>query len=76
MDTFANHFVLPNPKLISLDLKHCYHLLTYRDYVMAEIHDILQNKILRNQLIMAASVMEFTSTTQKNELFEKILLQN
>ena len=33
---------------------------------MSEIHDILQNKILRNQLIMAASVMEFPSTTLKN----------
>ena len=26
---------------------------------MSEIHDLLQNKILRNQLMMAASVMEF-----------------
>ena len=34
---------------------------------MSEIHDLLQNKILRNQIIMAASVMDFTPTTQKNE---------
>ena len=70
-------FCPPQPKIsISSDLKHCYHLLTYPDCVMSEIHDILQNKILRNQLIMAASVMEFPSTTLKNVPFEKILLQN
>ena len=38
---------------------------------MSEIHDILQNKILRNQLIMAASVMEFPSTTLKDVPVEK-----
>ena len=31
---------------------------------MSVIHDLLQNKTLRIQLIMAASVMEFPSTTQ------------
>ena len=43
---------------------------------MSKNHDLLQNKSLRNRLIIAASVMEFISTTPKNELFEKILLQN
>ena len=43
---------------------------------MSKNHDLLQNKSLRNRLIIAASVMEFISTTPKNELVEKILLQN
>ena len=43
---------------------------------MSKNHDLLQNKSLRNRLIMAASVMEFIYTTQKNELVEKIFLQN
>ena len=74
---FCKSFCPAQPKIsISSDLKHCYHLLTYPDCVMSEIHDILQNKILRNQLIMAASVMEFPSTTLKNVPVEKILLQN
>ena len=74
---FCKSFCPAQPKIsISSDLKHCYHLLTYPDCVMSEIHDILQNKILRNQLIMAASVMEFPSTTQKNVPVQKILLQN
>ena len=50
--------------------------MIYLDCVMSKNHDLLQNKSLRNRLIIAASVMEFISTTPKNELFEKILLQN
>ena len=74
---FCKSFCPAQPKIsISSDLKHCYHLLTHPDCVMSEIHDILQNKILRNQLIMAASVMEFPSTTLKYVLVEKIFLQN
>ena len=74
---FCTSFCPAQPKIsISSDLKHCYHLLTYPDCVMSEIHDLLQNRILRNQLLMAASVMEFPSTTLKNVPVEKILLQN
>ena len=73
---FCKSFCPAQPKIsICSNSKHYYHLLTYPDCVMSEIHDLLQNRILRIQLIMAASVMEFPSTTQKNELFEKILLQ-
>ena len=38
---------------------------------MSKNHDPLQNKRSRNQLLMAASVMEFPSTTPKNVLVEK-----
>ena len=34
------------------------------------------NYFLRNQLIKAASVTDFSSTRVKNGMFEKILLQN
>ena len=74
---FCKSFCPAQPKIsISSDLKHYYHLLAYPDWVMSEIHDLLQNRILRNQLLMAASVMEFPSTTLKNVPVEKILLQN
>ena len=36
----------------------------------------LLNNFLRNQLIKAASVTDFSSTRVKNGMFEKILLQN
>ena len=74
---FCTSFCPAQPKIsISGDLKHCYHVLTYPDQVMSKNHDLLQNKRLRNQLLMAASVMEFPSTTLKNVLVEKILLLN
>ena len=74
---FCKSFCPAQPKVsISSDLKHCYHVLTYPDYFMSKNHDLFQNKRLRNQLITAASVMEFPSTTLKNVLVEKILLQN
>ena len=74
---FCKSFYLAQPKIsICSNSKHYYHLLTYPYCVMSEIHDLLQNRILRIQLIMAASVMEFPSTTKKNELFEKTLLKN
>ena len=45
---FCKSFCPAEPKIsISSDSKHCYHLLTYPDCVMSEIHDLLQNKILR-----------------------------
>ena len=40
---------------------------------MSKNHDPLQNKRLRNQLLMAASVMEFPSTTQKKCASWKII---
>ena len=74
---FCKSFCPAQPKIsISSDLKHYYHILAYPDWVMSEAHDLLQNRILRNQLLMAASVMEFPSTTLKNVPVEKILLQN
>ena len=74
---FCKSFCPAQPKIsICSNSKHYYHLLTYPDCVMSEIHDLLQNRILRNQLLMAASVMEFPSTTLKNVPVEKILLQN
>ena len=38
---------------------------------MSKNHGLFQNRILRNQFKMAASVMEFKSTTLKNELVKK-----
>ena len=64
---FCKSFCPAQPKMsISCDLKHRYHVLTYTECVMSKNHDLLQNKTLRNQLIMAASVMEFPSTTLKH----------
>ena len=39
------------------------------------IFDLLNN-FLRNQLIKAASVTDFSSTTVKNHIFKEILAQN
>ena len=61
---------------ISGDFRHCCRVMVYLDCVMSKNHDLLQNNSLRNRLIMAASVMEFISTAPKNELIEKMLLQN
>ena len=63
-------------KSISGDFRHCCRVMIYLDCVMSNNYDLLQNKSLRNRLIIAASVMEFISTTPKNELFEIFLLQN
>ena len=74
---FCKSFCPASHKIsISGDFRHCCRVMIYLDCVMSKNHDLLQNKSLRNRLIMAASVMEFISTTPKNELFEKKLLQN
>ena len=74
---FCKSFCPASHKIsISGDFRHCCRVMIYLDCVMSKNHDLLQNKSLRNRLIMAASVMEFISTTPKNELVEKIFLQN
>ena len=74
---FCKSFCPASHKIsISGDFRHCCRVMTYLDCVMSKNHDLLRNKSLRNRLIMAASVMEFISTTPKNELVEKIFLQN
>ena len=54
----------------------CFRVMIYLNCVMSNNYDLLQNKSLRNRLIIAASVMEFISTTAKKKLVEKILLKN
>ena len=74
---FCKSFCPASHKIsISGDFRHCCRVMIYLDCVMSNNYDLLQNKSLRNRLIIAASVMEFISTTPKNELVEKILLQN
>ena len=74
---FCKSFCPASHKIsISGDFRHCCRVMIYLDCVMSKNHDLLQNKSLRNRLIIAASVMEFISTTPKNELVEKIFLQN
>ena len=72
---FCKSFCPAQPKTsISSDLKHCFHVLPYPDCVMSKNHKPIAK--LRNQSLKTASVMEFPSTTPKNVLVEKILLQN
>ena len=74
---FCKSFCPAQPKIgICRYLKHWYHVIIYSDCIMSKNHGLFQNRILRNQFKMAASVMEFKSTTLKNELGKKILLQN
>ena len=74
---FCKSFCPASHKIsISGDFRHCCRVMIYLDCVMSNNYDLLQNKSLRNRLIIAASVMEFISTTPKNEQFEKILPQN
>ena len=43
---------------------------------MSKNHGLFQNRILRNQFKMAASVMEFKFTTLKNELGKRKMYNN
>ena len=69
---FCKSFCPASHKIsISGDFRHCCRVMIYLDCVMSKNHDLLQNKSLRNRLIIAASVMEFISTTPKNAFIKK-----
>ena len=69
---FYKSFCPTQPKIgICRYLKYCYHVIIYSDCIMSKNHSLFQNRILKNQFEMAASVMEFKSTTLKNELVKK-----
>ena len=76
-DTSAPHFGIHSPKMKTQDSKQCPKVSTYtRSKFCPTKYFFLLNTFLRNQLIKAASVPDFSSTRVKNGMFEKILLQN